>query len=112
VWQYKDHTYTASGSGGTSAPSPASITSPANGSTLSGASQTFQWNDGRASLYQVWIGNTPGAYDIGYYPAAGTTSTSTTVTGLPTDGRTLYVRLHSAIDGAWQFRDFTYRAAP
>ena len=82
------------------------------GSTLSGSSVTFSWNNAGASLYQVWVGNSQGAYDIGYYPQSGTTATSTTATGLPTDGRTLYVRLYSAIYGAWQFRDFTYTAGP
>ena len=37
---------------------------------------------------------------------------STTVTGLPTDGRVLYVRLYSAINGTWYSRDFTYRSGP
>ena len=65
-----------------------------------------------ATLYQVFVGNSPGAYDIGYYPATGTTGTSTTVSGLPTDRRTLYVRLHTAIGGTWYFRDYTYTAGP
>ena len=89
---------------------PATMTSPANGSTL-GSSQLFQWNDAGASLYQVWVGNSPGAYDIGYFPASGTMGTSTTVTGLPTDGRTLYVRLWSAIDNVWVSTDHTYMAS-
>jgi hypothetical protein len=29
---------------------------------------------------------------------------------LPTDGRTLYVRLWSLVSGAWQFNDYTYTA--
>ena len=72
---------------------PAALASPAPGSTLAGSTVTFQWNDAGASLYQLWIGNSAGAYDIGYYPTSGTQLTSTTVSGLPTDGRKLYVRL-------------------
>jgi hypothetical protein len=34
------------------------------------------------------------------------------VTGLPVDGRPLYVRLYSAFGGTWYFRDFSYRAGP
>ena len=34
----------------------------------------------------------------------------TTVTGLPVDGRTLYVRLWSVIGGVWSFTDYTYTA--
>jgi hypothetical protein len=33
------------------------------------------------------------------------------VSGLPTDGRTIYVRLWSLIAGAWVFNDYTYTAA-
>ena len=40
----------------------------------------------------------------------GGASTSYTATGLPTDGRTLYVRLWSLVSGIWQFNDYTYTA--
>jgi hypothetical protein len=55
-----------------------------------------------------FLQDTHGAYDIGIYPAAGTTSTSTTISGLPTDGGTLYVRLYSLISGVWYSRDVSY----
>ena len=110
AYQFRDFTYKAAGSGGTPV-QPASITSPASGTTLAGDRVTFQWNDAGASLYQVWVGTSQGADDIGFFPANGTTGTSATATGLPTDGRKLYVRLYSAIQGAWQFRDFSYTAA-
>jgi hypothetical protein len=107
TWYSRDYTYAAS-----AAPDAASMLSPTNASTLGGASQTFQWNSAPgATLYQVWVGNSPGSYDFGYFPAAGTTATSLTVNGLPTDGRTLYVRLYSAIGGNWYFHDYTYVAA-
>ena len=114
TWYFRDYVYTAAGSAPPpSTPTPAAFTSPVGGATLSGSSVTFQWNAAAgATLYQVWVGNSVGAYDIGYYPASGTTATSTTVTGLPTDGRTLYVRLYTAINGAWYSRDFTYRSGP
>lgn len=103
-----DATYmAASGASG-----PASITSPMNGATLAGSTQTFTWNAAPgAMLYQLWVGTMPGADDIGFFPAAGTTGTSVMVSGLPTDGRTLYVRLWSAIGGTYQSRDFVYMAA-
>ena len=114
AWQYRDFAYTAAGTGtgAPSAPGPASMLTPASGSTLPGTTVTFTWTDANASLYQVWVGTTPGAFDIGYYPTLGTTATSTTVSGIPRGGRTLYVRLYSAIGGGWQFRDYTYRAPP
>jgi hypothetical protein len=103
VYYFTDQTYTATTVG---------IVSPPNGATLTGSSQTFTWNDGGASLYQVWVGSTDGAYDLGYFPSAGTTELSTTVSGLPGDGRTLYVRLWSLINGVYYFKDHTYIAYP
>jgi hypothetical protein len=78
-----------------------------------GATRTFQWNSAPgATLYQLWVGNSPGTYDVGYFPASGTTATSLTVNGLPTDGRTLYVRLYSLIGGVYYSRDYTYTSGP
>jgi subtilisin family serine protease len=106
-WSFTDTTYTAA----TPSRAAAVISSPATGSTLSGSSQLFSWNNSGAALYQVWVGNAVGTMDIGAFPREGTTGTSTTVTGLPTDGRTLYVRLYSQINGQWSFTDTTYTAA-
>ncbi|MFQ5805391.1 MAG: hypothetical protein ACE5I3_02950, partial [Phycisphaerae bacterium] len=33
-----------------------------------------------------------------------------TVNSLPTDGRTIYARLYSKIDGVWQYNSYTYTA--
>ena len=60
----------------------------------------------------MFVGNSVGSYDIGYYPTSGTTGTSTTISGLPTDRRTLYVRLYTAIGGTWYSRDYTYTTGP
>lgn len=74
------------------------ITSPAPNSTLSGASETFEWNAAPgATKYRIWLGTTAGGYDIGSYPS---TSTSVTVNGLPTDGSTIYATL-KWYDGSW-----------
>ncbi|MBI4666821.1 MAG: S8 family serine peptidase [Nitrospinae bacterium] len=110
-WYSNDYTYTAFNPNAPQ-PGPAVMTSPAPGSTLAGSSITFQWTQSStATAYVVWIGTVPGAYNIGYYPASGqTTGTSTVASGLPTDGRTLYVRLYSKISGAWQYYDYTYTA--
>jgi hypothetical protein len=112
AWQFQDFTYTAAGSGGFT-PTPAVMTSPAPGATLSGSTVTFNWNAASgASLYQVWVGTTQGAYDVGFFPQNGTTGTTATATGLPTDGRTLFVRLYTAIGSTWYFNDYTYRSGP
>jgi hypothetical protein len=88
----------------------AQMTSPANGSTFTSSSATFVWNAGSGvSDYYIFIGNSVGASDI--YTVDQGTAQSRTISGLPTDGRTIYVRLWSLINGAWQFNDYTYRAS-
>ncbi len=90
--------------------SAASISSPAPGSTLPGASATFQWNAAAGGLeYFIYIGRTPGSNNI--VGRAVGTATSTTVTNLPTDGSTVYVRLWTRFNSGWQYRDVSYTAA-
>jgi len=102
VWQYNDYIYTAYTA------SPATMSSPTNGSTLSSSTVTFQWTAGTASQYGLWIGSTGvGSNNL---VATGGTSTSYMATGLPTDGRALYVRLWSLVSGVWQYNDYTYTA--
>src|SRR4029077_14438780 len=85
------------------------ITSPTPGTTLSSSTMTFAWTSG-AGVSQYWlhIGNTFAGNDL--YNQSQGTNLSVAVGGLPTDGRTLYVRLWSLIGGAWQFNDYTYMA--
>ncbi len=92
-------------------PDKAKITSPASGSTLTSSSVTFTWSSGTGvSEYWLYVGSTPGSYDI--YNKSQGTNLSTTITGLPTDGRTLYVTLFSAFGGGWPFNPYTYTTAP
>jgi hypothetical protein len=108
TWYYNDYTYTAALIGVT--PVPATMISPANGSTLSGSTVTFQWNSGSLiQEYFLTIGNSLGSNDI--YGQSQGTNLSRTVTGLPTDGRTLYVRLWSRSGSTWYYRDYTYTAS-
>ena len=86
-------------------PAPATMISPAPGSTLAGPSTTFTWTTGSGvSSYYLWIGTTAGGNDL---YQAGISGTSTTVT-LPTNGATIYVRLWSVINGGLQYHDYTY----
>ncbi len=102
AWQYTDYTFVEAGT-----PVKAALVSPAPGSTFAGGSATFTWNTGSGvTLYQLLIGTTgAGSYNI--YGGAYVTSTSATVT-VPTQGGTLYVRLRSFINGAWQYTDYTF----
>ena len=80
----------ALGAGPARAAGVSSITPP-DGSTLTGASQAFSWT-GDFLEYWMYVGTSVGAKDI-YNSGSLGTATSTTVTGLPTDGSTVYVRL-------------------
>ena len=92
------------------ASSPAAISSPANGSTLAGSSVTFNWSAVSGGLeYFFYAGRTQGSNNITGRSIG--TATSTTVTNLPTDGSTVYVRLWTRFSGGWQYRDYTYTAA-
>ena len=89
----------------------AMLLSPAPGTSLPGASQTFSWSAGGAGVTGYWLqmGNSPGAQDI--YGGV-TTSLSQTVLNLPTDGRTIYARLWTQVDGVWSsYVDYTFAAA-
>jgi len=105
-WQYTDYTYKAFT--GTTA-TKAQLTSPTPGTTLGSSSVNFGWNTGSGvSEYYLYVGNSAGGSDI--YNASQGTSLSRTVTGIPTDGRTIYVRLWSNLSSGWQYNDYTYTA--
>lgn len=107
-------TGTGGSSGGSGGSSQSSI-SPAPGSVLPGATVNFTWPEsGAISIYQLWLGTTPGAGDVGVYAVvsiAGLTA-SISATGIPTTGATLYARLFSLTTaGNWTTADYTYTEA-
>jgi len=103
-WEFNDYTYTSVG--GQSRPV---FTTPAPGATLAGASATFGWTAGAGvTEYWLYVGSAAGGSDL--YTASTGTNVAAAVNNLPTDGRTLYVRLWSKVAGAWRFNDYTYRA--
>ena len=81
--------------------------SPSPGSTLTSATTTFRWNAGftGVSSYYLWIGTTPGGYDVANMGLF--TGTSATV-NLPENGATIHVRLWSWINGTPLYNDYTY----
>jgi hypothetical protein len=97
---------------GTSATAAAApqLSSPAPGSTLTGTSQTFGWTAATGvSSYWLYVGTSPGGSTL-FNQEVGT-SLTTTVAGLPTDGRTIYVRLWwLTSDASWAAADYTYTA--
>ena len=78
--------------------------------SFTSASVTFGWTAG-SGVAQYWleIGTTAGGTNL-LSTSAGT-NRSLAVSNLPTDGRTIYVRLWSQIGGGWQFNDYTYVTA-
>jgi hypothetical protein len=95
----------------TQTPLPAAIISPVNGATLADSTVTFHWSAGMGvSEYWLYLSKAaPGGKDI-YSGTLGST-TSKTFANLPTDGSTLYARLWSKIGAAWQYADYSYKAA-
>jgi len=104
-WYYEDYIYTAFKSAGTK--EPGVIITPAPGTTLTSTTVTFTWT-GSASRYWLYIGTSEKGSDI--YAKDQGTSASATVSGLPSNGAKLYVRLWSLIDGYWQYYDCSYTA--
>jgi hypothetical protein len=106
-WYYKDYDFKAADIGGYP-----ELTTPQPGSVLPGADVTFGWkaNGSIVSQWLVHIGSKPGGYDL--YQGAGIpgATTSLLVTGLPTDGTPIYVRLWY-VNGAWHYLDYQFTAA-
>ena len=104
AWQYNDYTYQVPSGG-----PKAIIYSPIPITTLGGTSVTFWWGGAgsQTATYRLQIGNAAGNET---YFNGTTTNTHQTVTGLPSDGRTVYVRLTTQYpDGSTpQFIDYTY----
>jgi len=112
-WQYNDYTYrAATGTTSTTTSSTkATMTSPVGGSTIRGGSVTFRWTSATGALkYRVYVGTTRGGSDL--YLDSGITALNATIGGLPTNGRTLYVRLWTKLPSGWVYNDYTYGTGP
>ena len=103
TWLYNDYSYRAYGS-----VAKAVMTSPANGSTLTSTTQTFVWTNVGAPQYWLYLGTSPGAYNI-YNQSTGT-ATSRAVSGLPSNGSMIYARLWTLSGSTWLYNDYSYRA--
>ena len=82
--------------------------SPAAGTVFSGPSATFAWTAGSgATGYYLYLGTTgTGSHDI--TTSAQLTTTGVTITGLPVNGKIIYARLYTSINGALTYADYTY----
>lgn len=84
---------------------------PAIDSTLAGSTQGFSWEANGAPVSRWWLqlGSTQGGVDLANLDLG--TNTSTTVTGLPTDGSPVWARLWWVEGGDWRSRDYAFASA-
>jgi hypothetical protein len=101
------YTFNSSGS-----PVAATMISPTSPSTLPSGSETFTWTTGGGvTAYWLNLGTSPtGANSKNIYDSESMANTSATVTGLPSNGETIYATLYSLINGVWQSVQYTYTA--
>jgi glucose/arabinose dehydrogenase len=125
AWPASDATYATAGGvtptptptptatpGGTPTPSDiAQITSPTSGTRLTSSTATFSWSPGTGvSEYWLSVGTTLDGSQV--WGGSTGMATSRTISGLPTDGRTVYVRIQSHRDGAWPASYASYPTGP
>jgi hypothetical protein len=98
--RYQDVTFTAA--------QGAAFTSPAPGQTQVDPAAPLSWTAvSGAQYYGLWIGTSPGTYDVGLVGVPAT-STSYTPTGLPS-GRKLYARIWTMVGGTWpRYQDVSF----
>ncbi len=90
---------------------PATMSTPAAGSTLTGSSVSFTWYPSAAAqAYWIDVGSTSGGNNYYQSGSLPTTTLSQTVNSLPTDGSTIYVTLWTEISGQWVNNQYTYTA--
>jgi hypothetical protein len=89
------------------------ITSPTNGSMLSGNTETFNWSsDANATGYWVDVSNVQaGGNDLDSSGNLGLQQTET-IYNLPANGSTIYVTLYSYVGGQWLSTASSYTSGP
>jgi hypothetical protein len=95
---------------GTGVNTPATLTSPVPGSTLSGSAVAFSWTPrANATGYYLSLGST-GVGSSNLFNTGWRTVTSWTATGLPDNAETIYARLSTNFSGTILYTDYTYMA--
>ena len=106
VFYFNDYQFTAYTA---PAPTPASLTSHVNGDTFTSGTETFQWGAATgAQQYNIFVGTSIGASNISALNAS--TNLTATISGLPTDGSQVYVRLFTKLSGVFYFNDYQFTA--
>lgn len=103
AWTYQDYSYVAL----TKGPAAPELISLPPGATITASRIEFAWTGGRnVASYRLEVGTTRGGADV--FQQAEHTSLTTTVPGLPLDGRPIYVRLWWLKDARWQYSDYSF----
>jgi hypothetical protein len=98
-------------------PAAPGLYSPANHSTLAGASVTFAWDSSTqgtatgASAYRLTVGKEQGGTEYFQSGSLSNTTFSQSVTTLPSDGSTVWARWFYQVRGVWQYTDYAYTAS-
>lgn len=105
------YVYTAANDGDPPPDGIPAITVPVPGSILSGASETFTWSAGSTAVsrWRLEVGTFAGGTDLSVQSIAGAV-TSTTVSGLPTDGSLVYVSLKWRTGSVTSVASYVYTA--
>ena len=106
AWRYLDYAYRTADT-----TAAAQLTSPQPGSALTSPSAAFAWTPGAGVLKIVLYVGTDGAGSYDVYCGSQESLTSM-VSGLPTDGSPVYVRLWSRFPRGWRYVDYTYNLEP
>ena len=84
------------------------ITAPSPNTRLARSTETFTWLPvSDATGYELLLGTT-GAGSSNLFNSLNRNATSATVSGLPTNGQTIYARLVTSFSGTISFADFVY----
>ena len=113
-WKHDDSIeFTTFNDGGASgSATPPTISSHTAGDTFTTATETFTWSDVGATNYWLQIGSSAGRNDHYDSGQLASTTTSQTVSDLPTDGNSVHVRIWYKSNGSWEYiPDTSYTAA-
>jgi uncharacterized repeat protein (TIGR03803 family) len=100
VWYFNSYNYTTF-------KAKAVLALPVPGPALTQSTVQFVWNSvAGASEYWLDVGTAPGSGNI--FSASTGTSTSQTVSGIPTGADAIHVRLWTLFGGLWQYTDWMY----
>ena len=82
--------------------------SPLNGSTFTSTDVTFKWKNTGATKYDIYVFTADRDFD---FVGGESLYTSIKVPNLPSDGRTIYVRLWTSLDDEiWEYNDYVYKS--